>query len=276
VIPLEAPTSKTGLREVLVCEPRAASNRLRRRPLPDAAAAWPTAMGDALVLPGKVGQVLVLDPDTGQNVVEPFQPVVTAGTEINWGQPAVLNESQLLIFDGATKLYRLEVVATPRPHLNAAASVDVAEPLVSPIAVRGDFAYAVDSGNRLCSFHLPDLAPGESWPLGSRPAWGPELVGKQVLVAGMDGKLSCLDDQQKLAWQVALPAGELAGGPIDSEGAILVASGAGTLFRLAPDTGQSTAQVEIGQPVSFGPILWRKSLLFAGRDGTLHIVAPPK
>lgn len=276
VLPLTAPTSATGLREVLVCEPRAETGRLRRRTLPDAASAWPTAMGNALVVPGKLGQVLVLDPDTGQNVVEPFQPVVAAGNEINWGPPAVLSDTQLLIFDGATKLYRLEVVATPRPHLEATATVDVSDPLISPIAVRGEFAYAVDSGNSLCAFHLPDLAPGERWPLGSKPAWGPKLVGKQILVAGLNGQLSCLDDQQRLAWQETLPTGELAGGPVDAGDSILVASGSGTLFKLAADTGKPTAQIEIGQPLGFGPISWHKNLLFAGRDGALHIVAPPK
>jgi len=276
VLPLASPTSPAGLREVLVCEPRADAGRLRRRPLPDAASAWPAAMGNGLVVPGKLGQVLVLDPDTGHNVVEPFQPAVAAGSDINWGTPTVLSDTQLLIFDGATKLYRLEVTAAPRPHLAATASVDVASPLISPIAVRGEFAYAVDAGNKLCAFHLPDLAPGETWPLGSKPSWGPQLVGKQILVAGLNGQISCLDDQQRLAWQETLPAGELAGGPVDAGDSVLVASGSGTLFRLAADTGKPIAQVDVGQPLGFGPVSWKKNLLFAGRDGVLHIVAPPK
>jgi len=276
VIPLETPDSATGLREVLVCEPRAAAGKFRRQPLPDSAASWPVPMGAGLVITGKLGQVMVIDPDTAQNIVEPFQPVVQAGVEINWVMPTVLSETQMLISDGATKLYRLEVLATPRPHLVAAATVDVAKPLISAIAVRGEYAYAVDSGNLLCSFHMPDLAPGETWPLGSKPAWGPKLVGKQILIAGLNGQISCLDDQQRLAWQTALPTGELAGGPIELVGDIVLASGAGTVFRLAADTGKPVAQVELGQPLMFGPVNWHERLLFGGRDGSLHIVAPPK
>ncbi|MBI2823160.1 MAG: PQQ-binding-like beta-propeller repeat protein [Planctomycetia bacterium] len=276
VLPLARPDSKDGLREVLVYDQRSAADKLRRRPLPDAASGWPVAFANGLMVAGKIGQVFVIDPDTGRNLVEPFQPTIEGGREVAWGQPTALDERQALVSDGATKLYRLAVVDDPRPHLAAAATAELANPLTTPIVVAGEHAWAVDAANELAAFHLPDMAPAKSIPLGSRVAWGPEVVGGRVLAATMSGQVFCVESAERVVWQVALPEGNLTGTPYASEGAIVAATSAGTIYRLASDSGRVLAQFDLGQPIAFGPARWHDRLLLAGRDGTLHVTSEPK
>ena len=73
-----------------------------------------------------------------------------------------------------------------------------------------------------------------------------------------------------------MPQGNLIGTPYASEGAIIAATAGGTVYRLAADTGRVLAQVELGQPIAFGPARWHDRLLLAGRDGTLHVTGEPK
>ncbi len=268
--------ASANIEELLIYDPRAEDGKLRRRKLAEPAAARPVGFAKGLLIPTKIGQVMVLDPDTGRNLAEPFQPVVEAGREVAWTDPTVYADNQALLSDGATKLFRLNVVAEPRPHLEAVATADLATPLVSAAAVAGEFAYVVDAGNRLLSFHLPDLAPAKDWRLDSRAIWGPRPVGGQVWVGTLSGQLTCVSGAGELVWQVPFEAGSIIGTPIESRGAIVAGSSSGGVYRLAPDTGKILSEVRLGQPLSVGPQRWHERLLFGGSDGTLHLVAEPK
>ncbi len=222
-----------GIAELLVYDPRSADNKLRRSKLPEPAAARPASYAGGLLVPTSLGQVTVIDPDTGRQLIEPFQPVVEVGRDMAWTDPTVYGDKQVLISDGQAKLFRLAMADAPRPHLEAAATLDLATPLVTAAAVAGDFAYAVDTGNQLLSFRLPDLKPGDDWPLDARVVWGPQRVGDQVLVASMSGQLSCVDGTGKLLWQAALgPENIVVGSPLVSHGAIVACSNSGTIYRL--------------------------------------------
>ena len=78
--------------------------------------------------------------------------------------------------------------------------------------------FVVDSTDKLLSFELPTLAPGKSQDLGAHCLWGPQRVGKLVLVAtekgplsGENGRLFAIDEQQQVVWQSDLRYGPLAG-----------------------------------------------------------------
>ena len=268
--------SPTDLREILIYDPRSTTDKLRRKTLAQAVAAQPAAFGEGLLVPAKIGQVLLIDPDTGRNLIEPFQPIVEVGLDVAWTEPAVFADKQALISDGADEAIPPGGCRLAAPHLEAAATVDLAVPLVSTMAVAGDFAYGVDTGNRLISFRLPDLAPAKDWPLDARAVWGPLRVGNHVLVATLSGQLSCVDGAGELAWQVPLGPGCVVGSPLESRGEIVAGSTTGTVYRIAPDSGKVLTEVALGQPLALGPVRWHDRLLFAGSDGTLHVVAEPE
>ena len=72
-----------------------------------------SAMPAVCLFHTRVGQVVVIDPDTGRNLLEPFQPIVEAGRAVSWTAPVVYGDKQVLISDGDAKLYRLAAVDAP-------------------------------------------------------------------------------------------------------------------------------------------------------------------
>jgi outer membrane protein assembly factor BamB len=266
-------TPADGKQAKLLVVDAAPAARLRWLPLSDEPATPPLGFRGGLLVPGKLGQIMVVDAETGRNLVEPFQPRLEAARRVEWTEPALVAETGALVSD-RTRLFRLAVADQPVPHLAAAAEAGAAAPLASPLAILDRTAYAVDDRKQLVSFDLAQLAPGKSWPLGGNAVWGPRRIGDVVLLATHD-QICCLDGAQNLRWQVALEHGPLAGEPLRAGNAIVLAAAGGTVFRLAADTGKELGKQELEQPIAAGPIAWREGLLVVGPDGTLHVISNP-
>jgi len=264
----------SGATQLPVFDPQE-GNRFRWLFLPNPLAGRPIAFGDGLLAPSEVGQVFFLEPRSGDKLTEPFQPTLESGVRVQWSQPALVGENEILLAEGRTGLYRIGIKDQPKPHLAALAHVDLAEPLVSPIAVLGKVAYAVDAAESLCAFELPKLTPSPPKPLGARSVWGPQRLGEHVLLATDDDQLYCLDGDQKTVWQVPLPYGPLAGAPIEVDGHYLLAAESGVIWRAETATGNEVAKIETGYPLGTGPVKLGDGLLVGGHDGSLYMVRMP-
>ncbi|HWB13772.1 MAG TPA: PQQ-binding-like beta-propeller repeat protein [Pirellulales bacterium] len=256
------------------------SNRLQWLALPDSLGAPAASFRGGLLVPGRMGQVFVIDPASGRSVIQPFQPRLERGLEFNWSNPLVLNEDEVLLADGTSKFYRLSVIDKPEPHLVALAETTLAGPVTAPLAVAGQTAYAVNGRGELTAFLLgrgaaKTLEPGNSWPLDGGAAWGPFAAGSNVLVATNVGQLLCLNDSQELVWQVELKHGPLSGTPLVSGDGVLVSTKSGQLLRLALASGDELGLIDVGEPVAAGPIAVGERLLLASKGGSLLVVAKP-
>jgi len=235
----------------------------------------------------------VLDPRTGGNQIELFQPPLQPRVQLHWRDPALVGDKGFVIADGDTKLYLVGIVDKPKPNLAAFASAEVPEPIVSPVAVIGKVAYAVDEAGTLAAFTLPDAlpkAPPKPLPelaradvarLSGRCVWGPRTIGSRVLLATDDGQLLLLDAEGKVLGRLPLPYGPLAGTPLEIDGSYVLASASGVVWRVRPPSGDAPAKelgkIETGRPLGSGPVLRREGhLLLAGRDGSLLEVAMPE
>jgi len=263
----------TGAEQLPVYDPQE-GNRFRWLFLPGALGGRPIPFADGLIVPCEIGQVFLLDARSGKPRVEPFQPALKSGARVAWSQPALVGQNEMLISEGQA-LYRVGIQDQPKPHLAMLAEVVLPERLVSPIAVLGNVAYAVDAAESLVAFELPDLTAGEPRPLGARSAWGPGRVGDHVLLATDDDQLYCLDAGQKVVWQVPLPYGPLAGRPLSTESGDVLAAASGVIWRLDPATGKELAKIETGNPLGTGPVPFGGGLLVGGHDGCLHKVQMP-
>lgn len=132
--------------------------------------------------------------------------------------------------------------------------------------------YAVNGSGELVAFELPNLITGKSWPLTTSIAWGPFAAGKQVLVATIGGELLAFDDQQALVWQVPWQHGHLAGMPLATDDGLLLSTMTGQIYRLAADSGNELASVDLGEPLATGPVALGDRWLLAGCGGTLLVV----
>jgi outer membrane protein assembly factor BamB len=161
------------------------------------------------------------------------------------------------------------------PHLAALAEVELAQPLVSPVAVVGQLACAVDAAEVLNTFQLPDLSRGPRHQLSGRCVWGPKAISERFMLTTDDGQLFCLDPDGKLLWQAALPYGPLAGTPLPVGNHLVLAAVSGVVWRIEAASGQQVGKVEVGQPLGSGPVLLGDRLLVGGHDGSLLEVKQP-
>ena len=262
----------TGSDRILVFDPKAdEARRLVPRILPGALCCSPVAMGSRLLAPIDAGQAVLLDPLSRGNVIATFQPRVLLSAIPQWREPVTSGDGEdakeIVLSDGRTKLYRITMVDKPIAHLQAVAEVQTADPLVSPLARIGKMVCGVDAAGKANFYQLPDLSRTAQHSTGGC-AWGPRGVGRCVMLVTGDEQLVCFDESGHPAWQVPLPYGPLAGAPLaEDERHVLLASAAGMVWRADATNGKELAKVDLGQPLSTGPVAIGKRLLVGSHDG---------
>ena len=252
------------------------SKRGRALTAPEPLACPPAAFGKGLIVPTSIGQVFWLNPGNGKPVAEPFQPQVSAGSNVKWTTPDATGDGKEFVIANGPRVYRVTLVREPAPHLEAVAtSEELAEPIVTPIAVLGSAAIAADSSGRLRVFSLPDLTTDQPIDLGGSVVWGPRRIGKHALLATANDELVCLDADAKIAWRQTLEHGPLAGTPALAGGELIISLLSGHVMRLAMEDGKTLAIEDVGQPLATGPVSLENRWLVATNDGTLLVIEPP-
>ncbi len=279
--------AEQGARQLLLYRGGAADQPVRSIPLASPSACPPVAWGDGVVVPTRLGQVYYFDASTwngagepekttGQPAVAPFQPPLQAGVEYSWLSPATAG-TQLVLSDGREKIYLLQRVAEPTPHLAAQAEVSVGpSALVTPLAVVGDNVVAGTEDGKLARFALPSLEPRDLVDLGANVVWGPFSMGDRLLLLTADDELICLDSNGAIAWrQPALPGGP-GGRPLRLGEEVLVLWSRGSLSLLKLSDGQQSAKWDLAQPAVAGPVAFGRRFVLAAHDGTLLVVNRPQ
>ncbi len=270
---------------VVVYDPNAATPDARLRDVLLKAAgtaqvaATPAFGLGGLIAPLDNGQVLLLDPTTGDNKLLPFQPTVEAGSKVAWQRAVVVGTEQreFVIADNRRKLFRVGVKDQPEPHLAELAQVQLEVDIVSPLAAVGDTVYAVVRGTNsdtILSIGATDLAAGKEWPVEGRVVWGPETLNDLVLVATDRQTLLAFEAGQKQRWTSPLSYGPLVGRPLPVSGNLLLASLSGTVWMISGQDGKELTKAEVGEPLGAGPVAFANGsrLLVSAADGTLLVI----
>ena len=130
------------------------------------------------------------------------------------GTPQPVNDELAILCDGDHRMIAVRLASGPSPELAEAKAAPLSKaPLVSPVAVLRKSVYVADADDNLLSFVLPELSPGKSTALGGHCAWGPQTVGKLVLLSTDKRLLIAVNDRQEVAWQADLKYGPLAWRP---------------------------------------------------------------
>ncbi len=274
---------------VVVYDPQAATPdaRLRDVVLKAAAtaqvAATPVFGLGGLIAPLENGQVLLVDPATGDNKLLPFQPTVEAGSKVGWQRAAVVGAEQreFVIADNRRKLFRVGVKDQPEPHLAELSQVQLEVDITSPLAAVGDTVYGVVRGansDTVLSFGAADLAAGKEWPVEGRIVWGPETLNDLVLVATDRQTLLAFEAGQKQRWTSPLSYGALVGRPLPVAGNLLLASLSGTVWMISAQDGKELTKADVGEPLGAGPVAFANGsrLLVSAADGTLLVIGALK
>jgi outer membrane protein assembly factor BamB len=262
-------TAGPGTKEIFVYDPQ--EKRFRFLPASAPLACAPLGAMGGLLVPCADGSVSLLDPKTTAEMARPFRSNAAGAS---WLPGAAIGAGEVLLSDGTRKIYRLAIEGNP-PAITAAGEGEAGQPVVSPLAVVGNVAYAVDKQDTLGAFELPGVTLAKQHALDGHCVWGPRCIGKLVLLATDKDRLYAFNDRQEPAWQVPLPYGPLAGAPAASGNAYYLASTRGTVWKIATDSGKEEGKVEADVPLGTGPVLMGERLFVAGHDGTLFEVKRP-
>jgi hypothetical protein len=264
-----------GSDRLAVFDPRRSPKQFRPVVLTDPLGTSPVPMAGGLLVPCRLGQVYLIDPSTGRDIVKPFQTKLVAGQKVAWRRPAPVDRDSVVLADGSQTVYRLAVENQPTPHVAAVDEATLARPIASDPVVVGEMVYIVDEDRQLQRLRLPNLTADKPVSLDAQVTWGPRLVGQYAFLATENEQLFCLDGSGKVVWKVALIHGPLAGPPLPLADDFLMAYANGVLSRVEGSTGRELARLKTGRPLGAGPVLLGDNVLLVGNDGTLYLSPQP-
>ena len=239
--------------------------------LPGRLACAPAAWGTNLLLATQSGSILAVDPLTGRPVDEPFQPKLDSGAEPEWTAPTAVDENRFVIVDAQSKkMFLIGLHDQTSRRLTVLGETTLAKPTAGSPVVLDNTVFLCDDEGGLNRFALPSLTPSVRETLGDRVDWGPARLGDALLMATSEGRLFCYDSKGNRRWQIALEHGPLVGTPLLIGDAYLLASERGVVWRIEADTGETLGAVDLGCPLSTGPVSSGDRLILAGHDGTLY------
>jgi hypothetical protein len=246
--------------------------------MPSPLACGMTRFGDGILAPLEVGQVFYLNPTNGQTLAAPFQPRLQPRTKLAYQPAGIAGDSgnQFVITDGHEKIYLVALVDQPEPHLAQVTEAAVGPlPIVSPIVVEHNLAFAVTKGGHLTRFQLPSLSPMGETNLSADGVAGPFAIGDLLLVATANGQLIAVKADGSIAWTAPLSFGDLAGPPLKTDQGVLVAYRKGIVELRGLGDGQPIRKLDLLQPLATGPVRYMNRIAVVSHDGTLLIANEP-
>ena len=275
-----AMTSGADTRQIVIYDPKEQDGQFRRLLSPSEMSAAPGAFAGGLLTACLNGQVFLLDPEALGPMAKPLGPASKGAEVRNWGTPVAVDDKLAVLSDGDKRLMAIGISTSNGKALTTAAEATTKNGMVSPIAVLGKVVFVVardvaDSTDSLLSFELPNLTAGKSQVLAGHGAWGPQRVGKLVLVATEQGRLLAIDGRQEVVWQSRLDYGPLAGAPCLSGDELYLSARDGAVWRISAADGKELGKVDAGCPLGTGPLVVGPRVIVGGHEGSLLEVKRP-
>lgn len=242
-------------------------------------AALPIAFKDSLLVSSREGPVYLLNEQTGQSRLHPFQPPLQPGTSIDWLRAAVTSDGEsAIVADAGGRLFRLSIQPDSTGQLVSQGEVQTQMNLVAPLAVLGNrlFTAARSVGaDKIVSFDTSELKSAGEWEVSGRVIWGPVRLEDLILAATDANQLLCLGEDD-VKWKAEMPYGPVAGHPMARDGKLIFTSISGMIWQTDRESGNELVHVDVGEPLGTGPVAFAGNrLLVCGGDGTVHIVTLP-
>ena len=277
-----AMTSGAGTTQIVIYDPKEQDQQFRWLLSPREMAVGPEAFAGGLLTACVNGQVFLLDAEARGDMAKPLEPAVKGAGTWGWRTPVAADDTLALLCDGDKRLMAIHIGKDQDDEkaLTEAAAVTTKNGLVSPVAVLGKVVFVVardaaNSTDSLLGFELPNLIPGKSQALGGHCTWGPQRVGKLLLVATEKGRLLAIGQQQQVVWQTALGYGPLAGMPYLSGDEMFLSARSGTVWRISAADGKELGKVDAGCPLGTGPLVVGSRVIVGGHEGSLLEVKKP-
>lgn len=266
--------------------------------------------GNSLIVASSKGQVLRIDPGTGNPIGAAFQPPLAPGRKVKWYPPVVIEDGKsFIIADAMGEFY--SVVANADVSLSRVGEFTSGNELVSPIVRFKDYVVGVsrqEDGDYLIALPIDgDLEIAKSVKLRSPYYAGPYAVDDKIMV-GIDtgewlafGNLDAesVDEQTEPATQQddaagnedaqqaeqadtsaedwAIPIGNerLAASPSLINDQIVLVLRSGKIWFVDPASGNVVSRIDTRQPLATSAMKHNGELVVGGADGTIHFLEIP-
>ncbi|MBN2579696.1 MAG: PQQ-binding-like beta-propeller repeat protein [Pirellulales bacterium] len=263
-------------KQLVIFDARETPARIYRHPLPAPLSGPPSAFSEGVLAPLASGQVVLLDPLSGEPKLEPFQPALSGSSAVRWRQGVACGPKQFVIADDQSHLYLVGVSGQPAPHLTLLRQVGLSNPAAAAPVVVEKTVFVACARQTLEAFTLPELSPVQGdehqRKLTASCVWGPYALGDRILLATEDGRLACWDATAKSLWQVKFEHGPPVGTPLADGGRVILAAKNGALAALDAGSGKETSCVDLGRPLATGPVASGSQWLVGGADGCVYAV----
>ncbi len=267
--------------QIVLYDPKEQDKQFRWLLCPRAMSAGPGAFAGGLLTACRNGQVFLLDLEARGDMVNALPPAIKGVSTWEWRTPLAVDDRLAILSDGDKRLMAIGIGSSDdEKALTVMATATTNSRLVSPVAVLDKLVFlvarnAADPTDSLLSFQLPGLAPGKPQVLGGRCAWGPQRVGKLVLVATEEGRLLAFNPQGEAVWQSPLAYGPLAGAPLLVGDEILLSARSGTVWRISVSDGKELGKIDAGCPLGTGPLVVDARVIVGGHEGSLLEIKRP-
>ncbi len=220
------------------------------------------------------GQIVLVDPSNGALAGSPFQMPMQPGARIAWNQPVYLADAKTLIAaNGLQKMIRIGVGEA----LRSLSEVDLENPLTGPLVTLGNKVFGVEvtpAADNLLQFDATSLAKGVSLPLDGRLVAGPFVTDNAVVVQ-VDGKLEAVSAENQKLWSIDFPKSKLLCPPLKTGESLVVLTTGGQVWVINQGTGEITASVDVGQPLSGSAKLISTNILVGSDEGAVLLLPVP-
>ncbi len=234
----------------------------------------PVPFADGILVGTNVGAVHLVDSATGKAKADPYLASLSPDANVQWFPAATTEDGQAaIVADRAGRLYRIKLVASPKPHLEADRQLELdSKPIAAPV-VLGATLVLVSRGashDQLHRYRTENLEPIDHMDLPGRLTWGPKRGGSRVWLQVDAGTVLSVGEEGA-AVTTDLKGSTLVGEPLPQDNLCLLASMNGKLLAIDTTNGAVQKEVDLGVPLGSGPFLLSgKRFVVSGGDGTLY------
>ncbi len=258
------------------------SSSLQPLELPGAMTEPPIAFGEGWLALLAIGQIAYVDGVTGETLAAPFQPQLAPGGARRWRAafPSQIDgKPSIVVSDGESTLYTLQVATSPSPHLAPIAEAKLsAGQLTSRVAATDSHTAVATSEGQLLIYDTATLEALSATPMKSSVVWGPYAASDHFLLADASGKLTCLDPAtpEEPKWSLECAALELLASPSMESDDFVLTHRDGALTRRRLSDGEVVSQADTGQGLALKGHTLNGRIAYSATDGALLLVQPAK
>ncbi|MGE3315507.1 MAG: PQQ-binding-like beta-propeller repeat protein, partial [Planctomycetaceae bacterium] len=233
----------------------------------------PVLLGEGIVLP-LPGRLRMLRGGASSGKVEDYLTTVDKEKTTRWIHAASADESELIAVDDQGRLVRVQFRSSPVPHLAEVAARKLSAPVDVPFAVKDSRILLAGSDGSLQMLDGASLETESEAKLEQPAASALAIIGERLFVETGGSHLACFDIKNELQqiWKTPLEGTGLSGPPARFRNLLIISQRDGQVRSIDPSSGESRANVDIGQPIVLGPQSNENSLLITTVDGSLRRV----